>query len=175
MTIARKMTDLENELQPISKTKLKASADALQDLGVKLLDLPDSKLAVLDLPETLLLAIQEGRKIRANGALRRHRQYIGTLMREIDAQPIIEQFEKWDGKNQAENAFFHGLEKRREQLIADDQALASFIQQYPNVDIQQVRTLIRNARKEAEQNKPPKSSRLLFKLLRDVCGEANPN
>ncbi|MBU3645115.1 MAG: DUF615 domain-containing protein, partial [Candidatus Methylopumilus sp.] len=38
-----------------------------------------------------------------------------------------------------------------------------------------VRTLIRNARKEAEQNKPPKSSRLLFKLLRDVCGEANPN
>ena len=76
------MTDSENELQPISKTKLKASADALQDLGVKLLDLPDSKLAVLDLPETLLLAIQEGRKIRANGALRRHRQYIGTLMLE---------------------------------------------------------------------------------------------
>ncbi len=107
--------------------------------------------------------------------MRRHRQYIGSLMRELDPQPIIEQFAKWDGKNQAENAFFHALEKRREQLIADDQALERFIQQYPTVDIQQVRTLIRNARKEAEQNKPAKSSRLLFKLLRDVCGETNPN
>ncbi len=155
----------------ISKTKLKASADALQALGVRLLDLPDSKLAMLDLPELLTQAIQEARKIHANGALRRHRQYIGTLMREIDPQPIIEQFEKWDGKNQAENAFFHALEKRREQLIADDQALATFIQQYPQVDIQQLRTLIRNARKEGQQNKAPKSSRLIFKLLRDICSE----
>ena len=155
--------------KPISKTKLKASADALQSLGVKLLDLSPQKLAQLNLPENLYEAVKEGKKITANGALRRHRQYIGSLMRDIDPEPILEQFAKWEGHNQAENAFFHQLEKWREQLIQDEQFLEKFISQFPQVDIQALRTLVRNARKESEQNKPPKSSRQLFKLLREVC------
>lgn len=154
---------------PVSKTQLKASAEALQDLGVKMIALPDSKLAQLPLSEDLLQAIKQAQKIKSNGALRRQRQYIGSLMRDIDAQPILTQFEKWEGKNQAENAFFHLLERRRDQLIQDDQALQTLIKEYPQLDIQNLRNLIRNARKEAQQNKPPKSSRLIFKYLRELC------
>jgi ribosome-associated protein len=159
-------------IEPISKTKLKAEADALQEIGVKLVALPNSKLTQLDLPERLVDAINEAKRITANGATRRQKQYIGSLMREIDVAPIVEQMEKWEGKNTAENAYFHNLERWRACLIEDEGALSEFIQQYPHVDSQQIRTLIRNARREASANKPPKSSRELFKLLREITGES---
>src|SRR5690349_11424373 len=91
--------DLDDE--PISKTQLKAEADAQQALGVRLSELPKDKLAKLDLPEELLRAIQETKKITANGAIRRHRQYLGRLMRDIDTAPIVEQLARWDGKHTA--------------------------------------------------------------------------
>ena len=75
-------------------------------------------------------------------------------------------------QNTAENAYFHNLERWRSRLIEDEGALSEFIQQYPHVDSQQIRTLIRNARREASANKPPKSSRELFKLLREITGES---
>ena len=159
-------------IEPISKTKLKAEADALQEIGVKLIALPNSKLTQLELPERLVDAINEAKRITANGATRRQKQYIGSLMREIDVAPIVEQMEKWEGKNTAENAYFHNLERWRARLIEDEGALSEFIQQYPNVDSQQIRTLIRNARREDSANKPPKSSRELFKLLREITGES---
>lgn len=162
------INDADLEDQPISKTQLKAEADAQQALGVRLSELSKDKLAKLNLPEELVRAIQETKKITANGAIRRHRQYLGRLMREIDPAPIIEQFARWDGKHTAENAYFHGLERLRERLINDPNAVSEFIAQYPQTDSQQLRTLIRNAQKEQQTNKPPKSSREIFKLLRDI-------
>lgn len=159
--------NLEADLPP-SKTQLKAEADAQQALGVRLCELPKDKLLKLNLPEDLLIAIQESKKITANGAIRRHRQYLGRLMREIDTAPIIEQFARWDGKHTAENAYFHGLERWRDRLINDANALSEFIALHPNTDSQQLRTLIRNAQKELAANKPPKSSREIFKLLREI-------
>ena len=159
-------------IEPISKTKLKAEADALQDIGVKLVALPNSRLSQLDLPERLVDAIAEAKRITANGATRRQKQYIGSLMRDIDVAPIVEQMEKWEGKNTAENAYFHNLERWRTRLIEDEGALSEFMQQYPNIDSQQIRTLIRNARREASLAKPPKSSRELFKLLREVTTDS---
>lgn len=162
--------DLDTDL-PISKTKLKAEADAQQALGVRLCALSKEKLAKLDLPEALFEAILENKKITANGAMRRHKQYLGRLMRDIDTAPIEEQFAKWDSRHTAENAYFHGLERWRDRLIADANALKDFIVQYPQTDpqnIQQLRTLIRNAQKELSTNKPPKSSRDIFKLLRSI-------
>jgi ribosome-associated protein len=76
--------------------------------------------------------------------------------------------EKWEGKNTAENAYFHNLERWRARLIEEEGAFSEFINQHPNIDSQQVRTLIRNARREASLAKPPKSSRELFKLLREI-------
>ena len=159
-------------IEPISKTKLKAEADAQQELGVKLVALPNSKLSQLDLPERLVDAIHEAKRITANGATRRQKQYIGSLMREIDIAHIVEQMEKWEGKNTAENAYFHNLERWRARLIEEEGALSEFMAQHPNVDSQQIRTLIRNARREASLAKPPKSSRELFKLLREITSDS---
>ena len=168
-----KDTELSNDVNseadlPTSKTKLKAEADAQQALGVRLCELPKDKLLKLNLPEDLFTAVQDFKKITANGAIRRHRQYLGRLMREIDTAPIMEQLARWDGKHTAENAYFHGLERWRDRMIADSGVLSEFIALYPNTDIQQLRTLVRNAQKEAEANKPPKSSREIFKLLREI-------
>lgn len=168
-----KDTELSNE--PISaadllpsKTKLKAEADAQQALGVRLTELPKDKLLKLNLPEDLFAAILESKKITANGATRRHRQYLGKLMREIDTAPISEQLARWEGKHTAENAYFHGLERWRDRLINDTNALSEFIALHPATDSQHLRTLIRNAQKEQAAAKPPKSSREIFRILREI-------
>jgi ribosome-associated protein len=153
---------------PPSKTKLKAEADAQQELGVRLTELPKDKLLKLNLPEDVVTAILDTKKITANGAIRRHRQYLGRLMREIDTAPITEQLARWEGKHTAENAYFHGLERWRDRLINDANALSEFMALHPATDSQQLRTLIRNAQKEQAAAKPPKSSREIFRLLREI-------
>ncbi|NOT15497.1 MAG: DUF615 domain-containing protein [Methylotenera sp.] len=161
----------QNAEEIISKTQLKAQADAQQALGVRLCELSKEKLAKLDLPEALLTAVLESKKITANGAMRRHKQYLGRLMREIDTAPIEDQLAKWDGKHTAENAYFHGLERWRDRMISDVNVLNEFIAQHPQTDplaIQQLRTLVRNAQKELAASKSPKSSREIFKLLREL-------
>jgi ribosome-associated protein len=160
-----------NVEEPISKTQLKAEADEQQALGVRLTELPKDKLLKLDLPDAVVTAVLDSKKITANGATRRHKQYLGRLMREIDNAPILEQLARWDGKHTAENAYFHGLERWRDRMIADANVLAEFIAQHSQTspqDIQQLRTLVRNAQKELAASKPPKSSREIFKLLRDI-------
>jgi ribosome-associated protein len=164
-----------NAEEPISKTQLKAEADAQQALGVRLTELPKDKLLKLNLPEAVLTAVLETKKITANGAIRRHRQYLGRLMREIDNAPILEQLARWDGKHTAENAYFHGLERWRDRMIADTNVLSEFIALYPQTEIQQLRTLVRNAQKELVANKPPKSSREIFKLLREITQTSQQN
>ena len=159
--------NLDADLPP-SKTKLKAEADAQQALGVRLCELPKDKLLKLNLPEDLVTAVLDTKKITANGAIRRHRQYLGRLMRDIDTAPIIEQLSRWDGKHTAENAYFHGLERWRDRMISDVNVLSEFIALYPQTDIQQLRTLVRNAQKELAAGKPPKSSREIFKVLREI-------
>jgi len=167
-----------NTEEPISKTQLKAEADEQQALGVRLTELPKDKLLKLDLPDAVLTAVLDSKKITANGAMRRHKQYLGRLMRETDNAPILEQLARWDGKHTAENAYFHGLERWRDRMIEDANVLNEFIAQNTQTDplaIQQLRTLIRNAQKELAANKPPKSSRELFKLLREVTQVSQDN
>ncbi len=158
------------ETQVVSKTKLKAEADALQAIGKKLIDLPKDKLLKLALPEALFDAVVEAKRLTANGATRRQLQYIGRLMRDTDSAPIVEQLSRWEGKHDEENARFHLLERWRDRLIGDSgsSVLQELVSLYPQIDIQLVRTLIRNAQKEILVNKPPKSSRELFKLLREA-------
>ena len=158
----------------LSKTKRKAAVEALQDLGGKLVELPKDKLDKLDLPENLRDAVLEARRITSNGAIRRQMQYIGRLMREVDTAPIADQLQRWEGKHTAENAHFHQLERWRERLLTDDSAVAEFMQRYPHTNSQQLRTLIRNSQREQAANKPPKSSRELFRLLRDIT-ETEPD
>jgi ribosome-associated protein len=159
--------------QPISKTKLKAEADAAQNIGKKLIDLSKDRLIKLDLPEALFDAVMEAKRLTANGAIRRQLQYLGRLMRDIDSAPIVEQLQAWEGKNVQENARFHTMERWRTRLIAEPMALQEFLSAFPQADIQQLRTLIRNAQREEAALKPPKSSRELFKLIRELSESNN--
>jgi ribosome-associated protein len=161
-----------DDSQP-SKTKLKAEADAAQEIGRQLVDLPKDKLKKLQLDEALLDAITEAKRITANGAIRRQMQYIGRLMRDIDTAPIVEQLQKWEGKHQEENARFHQMERWRVRLLEDAKAFEAFILEFPRTDVQQMRTLIRNAQKELAANKPPKSSRELFKMIREISEQSS--
>ncbi|MFW5431429.1 MAG: ribosome biogenesis factor YjgA [Methylophilaceae bacterium] len=161
----------DEDLEFISKTQRKAEADAQQMVGKKLIDLTKDQISKLNLDESLHEAILEAKRLKSNGAIRRQLQYIGKLMRNTEIEPITEQLARWEGKNNEENARFHALERWRDRLINDpasSDVLQDFLKQYPNAEIQQIRTLSRNALKEQSANKPLKSSRELFKLLREI-------
>jgi ribosome-associated protein len=151
-----------------SKTRRKAQMHALQKLGAQLVELSKERLASMQLPETLVEAIREAQRITAHEGRRRQMQYIGRLMRDIDPAPIQERLEAWRGQSKAEIARQHGMERLRDRLIADDTALTEFAQKHPEVDIQALRNLIRNARKESAQGRPPRSYREIFRIIRDA-------
>ena len=157
---------MEDEI--LSKTRKKAQMHALQKLGIELVDLSKERLAAMQLPETLVEAVREAQRITAHEGRRRQMQYIGRLMREIDPAPIQERLDAWRGQSKAEVARQHGMERLRDKLIADDSALTEFAQKHPDVDLQALRNLIRNARKEAGDGRPPKSYREIFKIIRDA-------
>ena len=152
----------------LSKTKKKAQSHALQKLGIELVDLSKERLASMQLPETLVEAVREAQRITAHEGRRRQMQYIGRLMRDIDPAPIQERLDAWRGQSKAEIARQHGMERLRDKLVADDSALTEFAQKHPGVDLQSLRNLIRNARKEAAEGRAPKSYREIFKVIRDA-------
>jgi ribosome-associated protein len=153
---------------PPSKSQRKRDVEALQNLGRELADLSKEQLRKMDLPEDLLVALLEYKRISSHGAMRRQMQFIGKVMRDVDAEPIVEQLAALRGESNAAKAEFHALERWRERLLADDEAVTQWLAAHPNADGQRLRQLIRNTKKEVEQGKPPKSSRELFRLLRDA-------
>lgn len=159
--------DSADEGRP-SKTQRKKEMLHLQDLGVELAALSAERLRKMELPEALLTALLEWQRIGKHGAKRRQMQYIGKLMRDIDPEPISAQLAALRGESDTAKAEFHALERWRERLLASDEAVTHWLMDYPDTDAQHLRQLIRNARKEAELAKPPKSSRELFRLLREI-------
>jgi len=151
--------DIEQDAAP-SKTRRKKDMHALQEIGEQLVELDQKKLSEFDLPEILVDAINLARPMNKHGARRRQMQYIGRLMREIDALPIQEKLHQ--------TARLHQLERWRERLLADEHALTEFAQKYPQADLQRLRLLIRSAHKEKAADKPPKSFRLLFQELQEI-------
>ncbi len=161
--------DYDQEDDFVSKSQLKREMEAVQAIGERLITLKPEQLQQLDLPDTLRDAVELAKRITSHGALRRQKQYIGKLMRNIEIEPIEAKFAEWERGNRAQTtAKLHQLERWRERLLADDKALGELIEVYPQADVQHLRTLMRNAKKEQTANKPPKSSRELFKVLRDL-------
>lgn len=151
---------------PKSKTQRKQEMHDLQKVGQQLVTLSMDRLKQLNLDEALLNAVLQAKKTTQNGALRRQMQYIGKIMRSVDAAPIIAKLEDWAGSSKQEAAKFHLLERWRERLLQDETALTALLESYPQADAQHLRNLIRNAHKEQAASKPPKSSRALFQELR---------
>jgi len=156
---------------PLSKTKIKQQMHDLQAVGEQLVGLSPDKLAELDLPENLVDAIHDMKRISKFGAQKRQRQYIGKLMREVDAAPIIAKLEAWSGTSREHAVWLHQIERWRDRLLAGEEALTELLAAHPEADAQRLRTLMRNAHKEREQNKPPKSFREIFQVLREIMPE----
>ncbi|TDY47810.1 ribosome-associated protein [Paraburkholderia rhizosphaerae] len=159
-----------------SKSQLKREMHALQALGVELVELPKDALKRMPMPEKLGEAIQEARRITDHEGKRRQIQYVGRVMRTLtddETAALRNALEIYNGANRAETAKLHWIERTREALLANDTALTEFIRQHPSADPQEGRTLIRNARKEAELGKPPRYFRELFQWIKQAGGVRN--
>lgn len=157
-----------DQIEPPSKSSKKRDMTALQELGAQLVELNEQQIASMQLPEALLDAVLEAKRLNRREARRRQMQYIGRLMRDIDAAPIRDRLEQWLGQGREHTAQLHTIERWRDELLAADPALARFLDEHPNADSQKLRTLIRSARREQSASLPPKSYRELFRILRET-------
>ncbi|UTW14009.1 ribosome biogenesis factor YjgA [Marinobacterium rhizophilum] len=156
----------------VSKSQVKREMNALQDLGKKLVALNKDQLAKVPLDETLREAIDECRRLKKGEAIRRQLQYIGRLMRLADSDAISQTLDSFEAGKQAHDAHFHRLERWRDRLINGTPSdLTDYVAAFPGADVQHLRQLVRNAQKEAQQQKPPASARKLFKYLRELAEE----
>jgi ribosome-associated protein len=152
-----------------SKTALKKQAHEQQVLGEALAALSDARLAAVDMPEALRDALHEYQRTRSHEGRRRQRQLIGKLMRQADLVPLQEAVAQAQ-LGQAHDALaLHRAEHWRVELVADDEALTRWLAEHPATDAQQLRTLIRNARKEAAlppEQRHGRAWRELFQFLK---------
>jgi ribosome-associated protein len=154
-----------------SKSELKRLMTERQKLAEVLAALSSDALKSIPMDEAIKASIAETNKIKSFEAIRRHKQYLGKLMRFLDEEEldaINKRLDAIQGVSKAETAKLHHLESYRDRLIANDETFTKMIEQYPDMNIQNMRTLIRNARKEKETNKPPKAYREIFRVLKDM-------
>jgi ribosome-associated protein len=165
------------EVGPPSKTQLKAEADEKQALGEALLTLRAGLMARLDLPEKLLDAIAQAKKITNFEGRRRQMQFIGKLMRPLDTEPIRAAIDEQKNGSAQLTLALHLAEQWRDKLIASDDALGDWLSEHPDTDAQQLRALVRQARKDAKPEKPGeaprhgKSYREIFQLVRQTLNQ----
>jgi ribosome-associated protein len=163
----------ENGYDRPSKSQVKREMQALQDLGSELVALPKDALKRMPMPEKLDEAVREARRITDFEGKRRQVQYVGRVMRSLldpEVAALRTALDTYKGVNKTETAKLHWIERTREKLLADDAALTEFIRLHPGADPQEGRTLIRNARKEAQQSKPPRYFRELFQWIKNAAG-----
>ncbi len=155
----------EDEYDRPSKSQIKRELQALQDLGKEMTKLGAETLNKIPLPDDVREAIDEYAKMRSFGAQRRQLQLIGKRMNGLDPEKVRAAIDIATGESRAAVAAHHRAERLRDKLIAEDAALTDFIKDFPDVNVQAVRQLIRSARKEAQLGKPPKSARELYRLI----------
>jgi ribosome-associated protein len=148
-----------------SKTQVKAAMHALQELGERLVELAPSQFEKIELPDALRGAILEARGIRAHGGRRRQIQYIGKLMRTIDAEPIRAALDRLSGRSRRERARLEAVERWRARLLSDDGALTELLDGRGGIDVARLRTLIRNARREIARGEAPHAQREVFRMI----------
>ncbi|RJR19894.1 MAG: DUF615 domain-containing protein [Nitrospiraceae bacterium] len=152
-----------------SKTQKKKEATYLQDLGERLVNLSAEQIKGIELPEEIRDAVRFAKTIKSHGAHRRHMQYLGALMRKIDASPVQEALDNIEQGHYKQTLSFREIESWRDELIAGNVPLMEeILAKYPEADRKQMERLVERARKEKEHKNPPGASRALFRYLRDV-------
>jgi len=162
------MVDEDDQDRP-SKSQLKRDMQALQELGERLVDLPPSRLAQVEMPQDLRDAILLARGITARGGRKRQLQFIGKLMRQVDAEPIRMAMARFDGHDKLDRAKLQQAERWRDRLLAEgDSAMEELFDRYPGGDRQHLRRLVRDSIQEAAQDRPPRHRRELYRALRTL-------
>jgi ribosome-associated protein len=166
--VNQRMTDQDSEEQPKSKSQIKRDLHELQALGKQLVALPDKQLINIPISDKLRDAIVAAKSMK-HGALSRQLKFIGNLVPNEDVASIRMALDKLQQPHKDEVNKFHELEDWRDRLLQSDQILLDELaNMFENFERQHVSQLIRNAKKEQELNKPPKSARLLFKYLTEI-------
>lgn len=148
---------------------------ALQKLGEELIAEPRDRVKRVPMPEDVRDAILECQLIKDHEGRRRQTQYVGKKMRSLEPDEIAviqKMLDSWKGASKSETAALHAIERKRDKLLTDDKALTQLLESNPELDAQHLRTLIRNARKEQAENKPPKAYREIFQILKQLQAAA---
>jgi ribosome-associated protein len=151
-----------------SKSLRKRQSQDLQALGEALIELPQADLDALPLPDTLRDAVLLARRITKHGGLYRQKQFIGKLMRKIDAEPIRIALDARRQRDQTLARQFHLIERWRTRLIDEPRALDEFAQSYELDDRTRIAQLIEQARKDRSNERTPKAARELFQLIEKI-------
>jgi ribosome-associated protein len=156
----------------VSKSQRKRDMESLKNLGWRLLEFSDDALRQLAMPDKLLDAIRTAKRIKSHGARKRQMQFIGKLMRDIDAAPIRKAVDLADHQQSTRSREFHLIEDLREKLLTEgDSALPEVLSYFPRAERQYLRKLVRQAKTEQETRQPPRASRLVFRYLRELQEE----
>jgi ribosome-associated protein len=152
-----------------SKTQLKKEMHELQSLGEALVGLPDNRVVDLPISERLRDAVAEYKRTRSFEGKRRQMQYIGKLMRRNDVEPIREAVAAMQLGQAKDSLALHEAERWRVELLASDDALTRWTSENPTSDLQQLRSLIRAARKDAAavpEQRNGRAYRELFQFIK---------
>lgn len=158
--------------EPISKTRKKQQMHALQALGKRLVEMPASQLERMPMPEELAQAVHEARRIKSHEGLRRQLQYIGKIMRNIDASAIEQALAVDEERHQGAIHLMHRAERWRDGLIDGSLSLTDFINEHPDAARLGLPALVAQARREKSAGKPPRQQRQLYRLLHDTMVQA---
>ena len=155
----------------ISKSQIKREAEALKVIGRQLVELSNKQLAKIPGSEALFHAISVAHKIRnKHEALRRQIQYIGKVLRSEDVEAITATLDKLNNKHQQLTHASQKLEILRDELIElGDPKINALLEEFPQLERQKLRQLVRQANKEKKQEKPAKAAKELFAYLKPVC------
>jgi ribosome-associated protein len=163
------ITERDDHDERPSKTALKKQAHEQQALGEALAALSETRLAALEMPEALRDALAEYQRTRSHEGRRRQRQHIGKLMRTADLAPLQEAVAQAQLGHAHDALALHRAEHWRVELVANDEALTRWMAEHPGTDAQHLRTLVRNARKEAAlppEQRHGRAWRELFQFLK---------
>ncbi len=148
-----------------SKTQLKQDMHELQALGEVLTTLSNDQLDQLDLPESMRDALEELHRVGKHEATRRHMQFIGKLMRNIDPEPIRAQIDRWEMGTRANKAAFKASERWRDRLIAEPDSVSIFMAEQPDVDRAKLDEMLARARLQAARGEAPAAARQVFRIV----------
>lgn len=168
----REFADEDDEVEYYAirpnKTRIKKEIAGLFDLGEQLSKLSAEQLTAFELPEILENSLIQVADMPHKGARKRLLKYIAGQLHKLDVDPILERMARLNNQSAHGVREHHLAERWRDRLLQEDggEALTEAIRQWPQGDSQKMKQFIRNARKEAENNKPPQSARQLYRYLR---------